>query len=87
MGDHRFTITIKMEFHGVEEEWGPAWLNWSGGRDGIDRRVTEFIESVRDRGYARFDDAMFKAEEARNKESIERTEREQLARLKAKYEP
>ena len=85
MGDHRFTITIKMEFHGVKEEMVDAWLNWDGGRDGIDSRIVRLIEDCRDRGFAKFDDDMAKYWAEQNQAKIEETERAELARLQAKY--
>lgn len=86
MGDHRFTISIKMTFHDETGEIKDGWFNWDGGRDGIDSRIVRLIEDVRDRGFARYDrdmDAYFRDQ---NKGEIERSEREELARLKAKYE-
>ncbi len=86
MGDHRFSITIKMSFHEAKGEIADGWFNWDGGRDGIDSRIIKLVESVRDRGFAKYDDDMDKYYEEQNKSKIEEEERAQLARLKAKYD-
>jgi hypothetical protein len=85
MGDHRFTITIKMSFRDEKGEIVDGWFNWDGGRDGIDSRIIKLIEDVRDRGFAKFDGRMAEYWAEQNKAEIERTERAELDRLKAKY--
>lgn len=84
MGDHRATITIKAEFHGKTYEWGPAWINYCGF-EGVDRRVIEFFEEMWRDGYERWSYEMGLAENEQNKVKIEKSEREELARLKEKY--
>lgn len=86
MGDHRFSITIKMSFHGEKGELVDGWFNWDGDRDGIDSRIIKLIEDVRDRGFAKYDRDVAKYHAEQNKAENERQEREELARLKAKYE-
>lgn len=86
MGDHRFTITIKMSFHDANGEIIDGWFNWDGGRDGIDSRIVSLIERVRDQGFAQYDRNMEKYWAERNKDKIEAQERADLIRLKAKYE-
>jgi hypothetical protein len=87
MGDHRFSFKAEFGMHGVKKTLNLDWCNWSGGEEGIDSRITEWIESVRDQAYRSYYDAMDKAEEERRKPEVEKAEREELARLKAKYEP
>jgi hypothetical protein len=86
MGDHRFSITIKMSFHDEKGEINDGCFNWDGGRDGIDSRIIKLIEDVRDRGFAKFDFDMAKYWAEQNKAETEKAERAELERLKAKFE-
>lgn len=86
MGDHRFSFKAEFEMHGVKDTINLGWCNWSGGHDDIDRRITEWIERVRDQAMAKFDREMEEAQFERTKTEREEAERAELARLKAKYE-
>ena len=86
MGDHRFEFKAYMVFHDIKEEIHLGWCNWSGGESGIDSRITDWIEKVRDKGYRKFYEEYDKYLEEQNKEIKEKEERAQLAKLKAKYE-
>lgn len=85
MGDHRFTISIKMSFHDETGEINDGWFNWDGGRDGVDSRIVKLIEDVRDRGFARYDNDMEEYNRERNKAETERAERAEYERLKDKF--
>jgi hypothetical protein len=85
MGDHRFSFKAEFEMHGVKEKIDFAWLNWSGGHNDIDRRIIEWIESVRDRAMAKYDEEVAEYMAEQQKGAREKAEREELARLKAKY--
>jgi len=85
MGDHRVSIEIKFSAHGIERSCD-MWINWPAEHDAVDHRVIEFLRSAWNDA---FDEWLRKeAEYLRdaNKAFTERTEREELARLKAKYE-
>jgi hypothetical protein len=86
MGDHRFSFKATFEMHGIKDEINLDWLNWGGFDTGIDHRITDWIESVRDRAMAKYEEgvAAFWAEQ--NKAETEKAERAELARLKAKYD-
>lgn len=85
MGDHRCSIKIEMEFHGVKDELN-GWYNWMPGYvDGVDDRVIEFIRGVYERGMEVYQKQMDAYFEEQNRAEIERRERAELARLKAKY--
>lgn len=83
MGDHRASIKIEMEFHGVKDACD-MWINyWPDGEyPDVDDRIIEFIRSVYHRGMAKYDKAQVKWA----KEEQEANERRLLADLKAKYE-
>lgn len=82
MGDHRVSIKIEFEMHGHKDKWD-AWLNWS---DSLPERVAEWIveqkECAMNRWFAANEDA-----EARAAAELENRERQELERLKLKYEP
>ena len=85
MGDHRFSFKAEFKMHGVEEEINLGWHNWSGGRDGIDSRITEWLENAVHKAFARFDADYDAYLAEQSKDRIEKEEREQLARLQKKY--
>lgn len=81
MGDHRVSIKIQFEMHGHKDTWD-SWLNWS---DTIPERVTEWIMRQKEKAM----DNWFEEEYGREQMEAakrENHEREELARLKAKYE-
>lgn len=84
MGDHRITLSIKAEFHGKTYEIKEAWWNWSGPE--VDSRVKDFFESMWEDGYSRWLEGIRADQKEQNKAGIEKEERAQLAKLKAKYE-
>lgn len=81
MGDHRVSIKLEFSMHGHEakNDW---WLNWS---DSVPQRVAEWVEENKDKAMAKFMETQFEAQE-RVDAITENLEREQLAKLKAKYE-
>lgn len=81
MGDHRVTIDFKIEMHGVKREFR-GWRNWS---ETIKDEVSEFMEKFEADAMQAYYDAEMDAvavEEA----FAEKREREELDRLKQKYE-
>ncbi len=80
MGDHRVTLKIQFSMHGHEDKWD-SWLNWS---DELPDRVADWIreqkEKAMDNWFAENEDS-----EARAAAEVEAWEREELARLQAKY--
>jgi hypothetical protein len=82
MGDHRFELKAEFSMHGHEKKinWN---LNWS---DSIPERLAEWVEQQYQEAMNFWYEAEWTAEDHRNAE-IERTERAELDRLKAKYEP
>lgn len=87
MGDHRFSITVKMTFHGAEGEIKDGWFNWDGGRDGIDSRIIRLLEDVRDQGFSNYDRDTEKYLAEQRKGATSEAERAEYERLKAKFEP
>lgn len=88
MGEHRFSIKIEFSMHGHEDKLD-AWWNFSDGSspvEGVDHRVIEWLQAQHEKAMDKYLDAQYSAEERRGAER-ENAEREELARLKAKYEP
>ena len=86
MGDHRFSFKAEFEFHGIKDTIDLGWHNWDGGTSAIDSRILRFIESVRDRGFAKYETDLARYFDEQNKSKTEESERAELARLKLKYE-
>jgi hypothetical protein len=78
MGDHRASIKIEVEFHGVKDK-ADMWINWV---QPMPSSVSDFLEDVYQRGIAKWDEQM---EEYRAKQK-EVEEKKELERLKKKYE-
>ena len=86
MGDHRCTIYIEMECHGVKDELD-GWYNWiPGAVDGVDDRVIDFIRGVYQRGMVAYHKEIEKYWQEQDQAEAEKRERAELARLKTKYE-
>ena len=79
-----YIIPIKIEFsmHEHEDKYD-CWLNWS---DSIPGNCATWIEAQHQKAMSLWYEAEWDSEDQRNAE-IERQERDDLARLKAKYEP
>lgn len=80
MGDHRVSIEIQFEMHGHKAKH-EMWVNWSGA---VPASIADWIEAQK----AKAMDKWFEAEdleEERRAALVEKSEREQLARLKEKY--
>lgn len=78
--DHRASIKIEMEFHGVKDSCD-MYVNYYPEDDGMDQRVSEFFRSVYERGMAVYNDSMAK----RSEEEKECWERAEYKRLEQKY--
>lgn len=86
MGDHRASIKIEMTFHGVEKKCD-MWINyWPKACCGMDARVIEFFEHAYEKGMEVYENKMADYRAEQEKASNERREREELTRLKEKYE-
>lgn len=81
MGDHRVSIKIEFEMHGHKAKQD-CWLNWS---DNIPSDFSEWIEEQKIIAMEKWLDQDDRREKKRLKE-IELLEREQLKKLKEKYE-
>jgi hypothetical protein len=81
MGDHRVNIKIEFEMHGHKTKHD-MWVNWSGA---VPASISDWIETQKDKAM----EIWFEAEDLeaeRKAATVENAEREQLAKLKAKYE-
>lgn len=82
MSDHRFEIDVKFSIYGEDFEWD-ASLNWAPDYyTGVDKRITDWFANC----YAKARSGYNSYQDMRAAEDTERREREQLARLKEKYE-
>lgn len=89
MGDHRASVKIEFSMHDHEDKVD-FWINYSPDDDccpyKVDRRVLEWLTKAYEKAMDNWFDQQYDAEMMRKAE-IEKQEREELARLKAKYEP
>jgi hypothetical protein len=86
MGDHRIAFSIKAEFHGVKREYPDCWLNWSDSIcGGVPDQVVEFFRELHERGMEAYEERVAQYNAEQNASRIEREERAELARLRAKY--
>lgn len=85
MGDHRFSFKAEFEMHGVKEEINLGWCNWSGGRCGIDSRVSDWLENAVSKAFNKFDSDYLEYCEKRDAGIREIEERKEFARLQEKY--
>jgi hypothetical protein len=88
MGDHRASIKIEMEFHGIKDK-ADMWINWGDSTSeapGVDQRIIDWFRSMHERGMEKYSEMMYESQ----KEDREKAERErelaELERLKKKYE-
>ena len=82
MGDHRVSLKVEFHMHGHEAKID-QWVNYHDGYvEGIADWLRHQIEIAMDK-YA---EAQWGRDMARNAE-VEAAERDELARLKAKYDP
>lgn len=85
MGDHRVSFKFEMEFHGVKDTY-EANLNWfSSEVEGVDDRMLDFIRGVYERGMGVYQEEISAYFEEQNRAETEKRERQELARLQAKY--
>lgn len=83
--DSRFYLTVKFSIYGKVYEWKNASLNWSDNGDGIDQRILDFFRDSHDEAYSLHQDAVWQSQKALRDAKEEQSEREELARLQAKY--
>lgn len=86
MGDHRASIKIEMEFHGVKDNCD-MWINYSPTDCcSMDERVIGFFRRIYDQGMAKYDTEMAAYEFKRTEKEREQAERAEYERLKSKFE-
>ncbi len=85
MGDHRPTITVDFEMHGHKAHYDYGWRNW--GWDGSADEIADWIRKQAEIAYGIWREQIEEDHAEQAKAAAEKAEREQLAKLKAKYEP
>lgn len=87
MGDHRASIKIEMEFHGIKET-ADMWINYyPHDCCGMDERIISFFKDVYVRGILAYDEMIYESTLKNREIEIKDSELKELARLKAKWEP
>ena len=82
MGDHRISLKVDFEMHGHKAKID-QWVNYTPN---YAEQIAEWLREQIEKGMDRYLDAEYEAD-ILHKTEIEAAEREQLAKLKAKYEP
>lgn len=85
MGDHRCSFKATFEMHGIKDSCD-MYINWSPDGDGVDRRITEWIEGLASKAMAKWHNEVEAERLERTKNESEAAERAQYERLKAKFE-
>lgn len=85
MGDHRPTITAHFEMHGHVADYDFGYCNWSPNHDGVDQRIVDWFAEQGEIAMARWHQEVEDYHAERDKVENEKREREELARLQAKY--
>ena len=80
MGDHRASVKITFEAHGITRKFD-AWINWFPDSNGVDQRVVDFFRETWEECMAVYDEQV---EEYHAKER-ERAEQAEYRRLQAKF--
>lgn len=85
MGDHRADIKIEFTIHGKTYEMD-SYINWFDDGSGVDARVVEFFRNAWNDAKGRYDAACAARLAQERALQVEVEERNELARLKAKYD-
>lgn len=82
MGDHRASIKIKFECHGIKRK-ADMWINWFplSEFEHVDRRIIEFFSNAWADAHEKYRDGMQKY----HNDEEEKKEREMYERLKEKF--
>lgn len=83
--DSRFHLKVEFKIYGRTFTWNPS-LNWTADPGEIDRRIADFFIRSHDEARAEFDERVAVEGSEREKAATERREREQLKRLREKYQ-
>lgn len=71
MGDHRASIQIKFEMHGIEKEID-MWINWYDNGYGIDDRIIDFFQEASNEAINKHEQEVWEYNKAeREKKSLE----------------
>lgn len=81
MGDHRISFKATFEMHGHKAA-ADQWINYS---ENWPQKIAEWLEAEISVAMAKYFDAQYDIEKVARAEQ-ENAERDELARLKAKYE-
>jgi hypothetical protein len=86
MGDHRASITIIFEAHGVEEKH-EFWINyWPEPDTGVDRRITDWLSSAWQKCLDAYHNNIDEGIEERRAQE-KKARRLQYETLRAEFEP
>lgn len=85
MSDSRFHLKVEFEIYGKKYTWNPS-LNYFDRGDGMDDRIFQFFVNSYNDAWMHYQEENDRAARESENRETERREREELARLKAKYE-
>lgn len=86
MGDFRASCQIKLHLRGKNYSLDLASVNWYDHEYGAHRAVVEFFQNAWAEAQSGYQDDVQAAYDESRKDEIEEQEKNELARLKAKYE-
>jgi hypothetical protein len=84
MSDSRFHLKAEFSVYGKVFKYD-ASLNWYAEPGQCDERISKWFADCYEEAYAEFQDTLLALEADRLKASQEQAERQELARLRAKY--
>ena len=84
MGDHRASVKVKFEMHGIkaEQEW---WMNWFDDGSGCDRRIVEWFEEQSRKAMAKYEDELWEDQKEARAAKEEEDARKQYKELTERF--
>ena len=84
--DSRCNLKIEFSIYGEDFKWESS-INYTPDDDsGVDSRVADWFKECYRKARYKYEEEMYEAQRAERERKTEAEEREQLARLKEKYE-
>ena len=85
MGDHRASIKIQFEMHGIKNETD-MYVNWWDNGQGIDERIVDFFRESVEESMNKYEEELNKYRIEEKRKNQELYDKQEYARLKKKYE-
>lgn len=84
MGDHRASIQITFEMHGIKKECD-MWINWWDNGNGIDDRIIEFFSDASSEAMLKWNKIIYDSQKIEREKQVEENDFCEFQRLKKKY--